>query len=739
MHCFRLAGFLFTLGVVFAGVGWAQSVETFSAGSNSTSAGPGGQYDASVCNDPRIPVLAAQQKATPYHDPNWNTPGDPLKEALDILAQKYNNNKINGAGACAHAPGVVFMVPTNLVPEVTKLIGQIISIQSGGQSGGGGNNNTTDGTSSSGQPGGGPNATNRNGQPITGGTSGGGQPNQFGRPGTGGGYSPPTPGPNAAANFGQPVAPNADPCRPRGPNGYDFCNNGPGARLPAGCYCNTPPPPQPAASKPTRLTPDVKNSAPDTIRYTAGVVNGLGNCVQSMVDLVAAAGYLARGYVDVELGRASGGILNTEPANSAPFAQAAKLLGLQPGQSIILRQIAQEAEMPRIEVNGKPADPYIGGTSAGQRICLYGLIPGAVKAAKGVPPETTPIQEPGTVGTRPTPEPGSPGTVQRSPGTQEAGSPGTRPTNTATRGTPPINGSEGTTPTSAVRGTRLSGVVSDNVAAPSLTGRWIQTPRGPIQLGNFVGKGEFGAVYEKAGNPNQVVKIGTNLPDTQASFNDQVAGKNLLKAIDKNITPNIDENIPASGGQPPVMTLDNVFKKPGAFQATSKGTARTQATIDAGTPTDSLPKVTPAEARQVQTAKQQLIDKITGGGLIAGDLHGGNIAYVPDGAGGLTAMVVDSDIVGTKAGLVKELGGREGADILREMAQAQANGVEPPVSRLMQSIVNVLEAGNADLSVLNPNMDSITVMNALEQARQNIAAQAAANRAGGGGLFAPGL
>ena len=98
---------------------------------------------------PELAVLAKQEKATPYHDANWNTPGDPLKEAVDILAQEYDNSNINRAGACAHAPGVVYMVPTNLVPAVTKLVGQIETVESGGAGGG---NNGTGGTLPGGTP-----------------------------------------------------------------------------------------------------------------------------------------------------------------------------------------------------------------------------------------------------------------------------------------------------------------------------------------------------------------------------------------------------------------------------------------------------------------------------------------------------------------------------------------------------------------------------------------------------------
>jgi hypothetical protein len=143
----------------------AQTSETFSAGS-------GGAYDASVCNDPSIASMAAQQNAVPYHDPNWNTPGDPLKASLDYLAQKYDNNHINRAGACEHAPGVVYMVPKNLVGEVTQLIGEIEATQPGGDA----FNGSAD-KNSSGQPGGKPSTgtnggpTGSNGGPLASGTS----------------------------------------------------------------------------------------------------------------------------------------------------------------------------------------------------------------------------------------------------------------------------------------------------------------------------------------------------------------------------------------------------------------------------------------------------------------------------------------------------------------------------------------------------------------------------------------
>jgi hypothetical protein len=55
--------------------------------------------------------------------------------------------------------------------------------------------------------------------------------------GPGATYQAPMPGP--AGGIGYRPGPNA--CLPQGPGGYDYCKNGPGARLPPGCSCGGPP------------------------------------------------------------------------------------------------------------------------------------------------------------------------------------------------------------------------------------------------------------------------------------------------------------------------------------------------------------------------------------------------------------------------------------------------------------------------------------------------------------------
>lgn len=183
---------------------WAQNNQNSSAGS-------GGAYDASVCDDPTIAINAQQQNATPYRDSTPTGQQDPLWAALYDLAQKYDDSNIDEAGVCLHASGVVFMVPTDRVGELTQLLGEIEASEPGGDT-----YSASDNNGSGGQPSGG---TVPNPVPVTGGSP----PND----------TDPMPGP--AGGIGWVPGPN--PCINQS-GSYNYCNNGPGARLPAGCTCN---------------------------------------------------------------------------------------------------------------------------------------------------------------------------------------------------------------------------------------------------------------------------------------------------------------------------------------------------------------------------------------------------------------------------------------------------------------------------------------------------------------------
>jgi len=88
-------------------------------------------------------------------------------------------------------------------------------------------------------------------------------------PGPNGDVPGPTPGPPAVYRTEIPgpaggigYTPGANPCLPQGPGGYDYCQNGPGARLPAGCTCNitkvdTPPPGRKGITNKPAPAPDV--------------------------------------------------------------------------------------------------------------------------------------------------------------------------------------------------------------------------------------------------------------------------------------------------------------------------------------------------------------------------------------------------------------------------------------------------------------------------------------------------
>jgi len=248
MRTLQRALLVFVLAPVPGHIAWAQSNQS----NGNLSAGSGGAYDASVCNDPTIAINAQQQNATPYRDATPTGQPDPLAAALYDLAQKYDLPFINRAGVCLHASGVVFMVPTDRVGELTQLIGEIDASQPRGDTYSSGDNN-----GSPGQPG---------GTPTTG---GGATPNPA--PVTGGPPANYSPMPGPAGGIGYVPGPN-----PRiAGGGYNYCNNGPGARLPPGCICNNPaplpPPPPPPAGQP------LQGNLTATRMYGTGTTSVLGN------------------------------------------------------------------------------------------------------------------------------------------------------------------------------------------------------------------------------------------------------------------------------------------------------------------------------------------------------------------------------------------------------------------------------------------------------------------------------
>lgn len=181
--------------------------------------------------------------------------------------------------------------------------------------------------------------------------------------------------------------------------------------------CANPRPPPECLSAPVRRQPTPNpnpratgNPAGNAAEYARGVMRGLGDCAKTGLDLLAAAASMVRG----------------------DFVTASQLLGLQPGQSVALRALFQEATTQNIGIS-----PYDAGRIAGRRICAYAIVPGVIKGASSLRGVRTP----------------------------------------------------GATPYNPLRG---GAIASDSA---SLEGKWIQGPNGAVKLGALRGSGAFGNVY----------------------------------------------------------------------------------------------------------------------------------------------------------------------------------------------------------------------------------------------------
>lgn len=207
-------------------------------------------------------------------------------------------------------------------------------------------------------------------------------------------------------NMNGSVLGTANPCEPKGPGGYNYCDN-PAGTQPAGCVC---------PSRTGNSNPPTSNSRPlpptfDPLQYGKGVFEGLLDCAGAFRDLGAAAGYMVQGN----------------------FVAAANALGLQPGESVTLRAIFQEATTQNLGISPEEA-----GRIAGRRLCAYAIVPAALKIPKTL---------------------------------KGLNAPGASSLN-------PIKG----------------GGISKN--ARSLAGKWVDTPSGPIRLGINLGNGKFASVYK---------------------------------------------------------------------------------------------------------------------------------------------------------------------------------------------------------------------------------------------------
>jgi hypothetical protein len=114
------------------------------------------------------------------------------------------------------------------------------------------------------------------------------------------------------------------------------------------------------------------------------------------------------------------------------FVNAAKAWGLSPGQSIVLKGMAAEMNTP---VVGQNISPYQQGVTAGRRLCAYAAIPGTVKAISTV----------------------AKGAI-----------------------------APGSTFTNPIKGGALQDAIND--APKTIANKWVQTTKGPVQLGAYAGQ-----------------------------------------------------------------------------------------------------------------------------------------------------------------------------------------------------------------------------------------------------------
>jgi hypothetical protein len=255
------------------------------------------------------------------------------------------------------------------------------------------------------------------------------------------------------------------------------------------------------------------------------------------------------------------------------FVDAAKAWGLSPGQSIMLKTMYSELTTP---VVGQNVSPYEQGVTAGRRLCAYAVVPGVTKA----------------VGTL------AKGAI-----------------------------SPGSTFTNPMKGGALQDAV--NSAPQSLANKWVQTPKGPVQLGDYAGQGSFASVFKYG--TNKVMKLSKNGPETLGygpdSIKGQLNGAQRLQAAGVD-TPQVSDYQPPSADSPASLVADDVTQNKGSFQLSN-------------TEYHELPA---AEQPQVLNAVETATNKIASGGNVLLDVNPGNFTLEPLG-NAFNAIIHDPDMV----------------------------------------------------------------------------------------------
>ncbi len=310
-------------------------------------------------------------------------------------------------------------------------------------------------------------------------------------------------------------------------------------------------------------SPNEKKESNSAGEYALGLAEGLGDCIHGFIDTGIAAVLLFQATQNPVIG------LQTN------WVDVAKSLGLEPGQSVVLRTIWQE--LVQTKVIGRDISARARGKIDGSRLCAYAG-PALSHVAE---PHLSKLKTPGA------------------------------------------------TPVNPLAGASLSKAMSQiesDLAAHS--GKWIATPKGPLKLGGFVGKGSFSTVYELAGKPNQVIKIGNSTGESSGSFSRQITGSARLTQAGVDTPPihYVDVGTPY---RPGVLITDN---------------------INARGPPGSVLKLSATEIGRnpaAMNAMQDLFRKVGDAGYAFADGHPGNVRFSSAGPGALKAIVIDPDFVMT--------------------------------------------------------------------------------------------
>ena len=440
------------------------------------------------------------------------------------------------------------------------------------------------------------------------------------------------------------------------PPGVRQVSGPPGAQPPNSQPPSPPNPPPPAApAQPNEPAPGgTQQPAPQTCSKTrpltssaieclAGVVAGVGECVQGNVNAIAGAGYFFMG----------------------DFVNAAKMWGLQPGQSVFLSTLYKELTTPTI---GQNVTLFQRCQTQARRVCAYVVVPAATHAVgsalKGAASKGGSTGGSGGSGGAKTGgtvsgEPGAGGSGPGETGSAGGGGPGegsvtapggngsvTQPGSGGSPGNYVITG--GTSAGNAIGGLDLLG---DVTAEPSgLANKWVRLPSGTMQLGDFVGRGSFVAAYRTA-NGN-IIKITTENTGAAGSLQGQIDGAKILNNIGVS-TPNILDYQPPGFQQAGTLTVADFEQQfPDATQLSSKG----------------FPKM---DQSMVIGKLQQYANQLGGSGNVMIDTNPANFAITPSG----DFVVIDSDMIVPASELPTYLQNNPAAEGVLNNAQQQIGAV----------------------------------------------------------------